>query len=174
MAVKGRDKAHRLVSNAREGIIKYGHLGLNKVIERKLRDARAQLDGREDFLKCHEIRQALSANIETFAAAARDPSVEDQAAMVEGVNELLQKCVPLYHALISNQSLAKACDAIKAAEAALGAIAGHCLKTLTISPALGSPAGYRPLITRRMSTSFFDRSKTLARPLKVVLPVALM
>lgn len=121
MAVKGRDKAHRLVSNAREGIIKYGHLGLNKVIERKLLDARAQLDGREDFLKCHEIRQALSANIETFAAAARDPSVEYQAAMVEGVNELLQKCVPLYHTLISNQSLAKACDAIKAAEAALDA-----------------------------------------------------
>ena len=98
-----RRKAKELVHVAREGVVNHGHQRIYEVID-KLRASAAKLNGaarRELLFKCDEIRQALDAKVEVFAAGVRDPAVEDRVAIVDGVFELLIGCMPIYHALKS-------------------------------------------------------------------------
>ena len=96
-----RTAARVLKNNAENGVIRCGHQGLYGVVDR-LRAAAARLDGakrREVLFKCDEIRKALDANMEEFVAGVRDPTVEDRAAIVDGIYNLLADCRPLYLAL---------------------------------------------------------------------------
>ena len=116
-----RTAARVLKNNAENGVIRCGHQGLYGVVDR-LRAAAARLDGakrREVLFKCDEIRKALDANMEEFVAGVRDPTVEDRAAIVDGIYNLLADCRPLYLALKSDRSVQEARDAFDEAEATL-------------------------------------------------------
>ena len=113
------------MERAKGGVIRNGHQGIYDVIER-LRASAAKLDGaarRKVLFKCSEVCQALDAKVEAFVSGVQDPSVEDRAAIYEGVYNLLRDCLPFYHALKSEGSLTEACDEFNAAEATLARVA---------------------------------------------------
>ena len=125
MGKKERRKARQIVHNAREGVVYHGHQGIYDVID-KVRAAAAKLDGaerRKVLFKCSEICKELDAKVEAFVSGVQDPSVEDHAAIFEGVYNLLRDCQPIYHALKSKGSGTEAFDEFNAAEATLARLA---------------------------------------------------